>query len=290
MASGRKQVERQGAPKMEPPPPPKKIDVSSPTSLFFRTSPFRVFFTWQKSGREKWEHFFFKKRRNKKQKRSVNKGMTFLSSCQVKELSVCVSHTLAFWLCLSREACWYSFKLLFILFLISAYVTLCFVWCHQRGRERSYVCRRKPDWAQREAERRTPQQQLPSTKSHLQDNKSMQTAVSDTSDALQCRHEVIAATKSSSSCCGQRKPQSVLPSHTADEETGTEIEHTADVDCSRSNNLKHRLYRLKIHITAKQNRVKCLLLLEKHSRNSSSSSVTAVIAFKRHLAQLIDLL
>lgn len=66
-----------------------------------------------------------------------------------------------------------------------------FVWCHQRVRERSYVCRWKPDWAQRAAERRTPQRQLPSTKSHLQHNKSTQTAVSDTSDTRQWRHEVV---------------------------------------------------------------------------------------------------
>lgn len=211
MASSRKQVERQGAPKMsQRPPPPKKVYVGSPTSLLFRTSPFPVFFTWQKSGREKWD---FWKREGTKKTEEVSErrhGFSFILS---GERAFCVREPHAGVLirgCPGRRV---------VLFLISTHVALCFVWCHQRDRERSYVCRWKPDWAQRAAERRTPQRQSPSTRSHLRDNKSAQTAVGDTSDTLQSRHEVITATKSSSSCCGQRKPQSVLPSHTADEET-----------------------------------------------------------------------
>lgn len=206
--------------------PPPQIYASSPTSLLFCTSPFCVFFTWQKS-EKKQEHFW--KREGTKSRRGQWTKVFLLFHLVEWKSFLCVSAT---------RWCLYSFKLLFILFLISTYVTLCFVWRHQRGREKSYVCRWKPDWAQRAAERRTLQQQLPSTKSHLQDNKSTQTAVSDTSDTLQWRHEVITATKWSSSCCGQRKPHSVLPSHTADEETadvvtvgcdaagGTETERT----------------------------------------------------------------
>lgn len=72
------------------------VCVSSLTSLLFCTSPFPVFFTWQKSGREKKRELFLKKRRNKKRKRWANEGTASPSSRTVKELPVSVSHTLEF--------------------------------------------------------------------------------------------------------------------------------------------------------------------------------------------------